>query len=174
VSEDDELDSVSSAQLGEDPRDVGLDRSFSAPEALTDLGVGAPVSDLEEDLELPRGELGRPADSCGRRRPSAGKTGADQQTGDLWTEQFLASRNSAGGLAWPVRGGGLEQETGGSRSQSRVHVVLEPERGKDQDAAVGPEESRAPVAALAVVAPIPPTAARSPPGAGSTVTVIGT
>ena len=44
VSEDDELDSVSGAELGEDPRDVRLDRSFSHSEALTTSALERPCA----------------------------------------------------------------------------------------------------------------------------------
>src|SRR3954463_2900448 len=57
VGEDDGLNAVAQAQLGEDVVDVGLDRGVAEDEALGDLGVAETVGDQRKNLEFARAEL---------------------------------------------------------------------------------------------------------------------
>lgn len=56
VGEDDGLDPVPCADLGEDPPDVGLHRRLRQREPLRDLAVGEAVADGDEDLALAAGQ----------------------------------------------------------------------------------------------------------------------
>ena len=65
MGEDDELDPVADAELGEDPRHVRLDGSLPDPQGQRYLGVGVAPGDLEEDLVLAWGELRQSPDGPG-------------------------------------------------------------------------------------------------------------
>jgi RND superfamily putative drug exporter len=58
MRDNDQLHPIPGTELGEDPRDVGLRGERAEHQALGDLGVGQPLGDEDEDLALPRGELG--------------------------------------------------------------------------------------------------------------------
>jgi hypothetical protein len=58
VGHDDRLHAVAQAQLGEDPRDVGLHGRLGEEQLARDLDVRAPAGDEEQHLELALGELG--------------------------------------------------------------------------------------------------------------------
>src|ERR1700753_2833250 len=60
VGDHHQLDAVASAELHQDPRDMGLRGQRAEDEALGDLGVGQSLRDEGEHLQLTRGEFVEP------------------------------------------------------------------------------------------------------------------
>src|ERR1700753_2965829 len=80
VGEDDGLDAVTQAELGQDPADVDLDRALGQVQPGRDLAVGAPGGQLGEDGLLAAGELAQ------HRVPVRLLVRAGQQRGELVDE----------------------------------------------------------------------------------------
>ena len=65
----------------------------------------------------------------------------DQASGDRGREERFARRHDPDGGHELVGGGVLEQESAGAGAQRLVDVLVEVERGEDEDARVSPEQS---------------------------------
>src|ERR671914_513023 len=132
VGEDDRLDPVTSAQLGEHALDVRLDRRFLDDELGGDLCVRETPRHEREHLALARGELLEPrvALRIGRGLPGHA---LDHAAGHGGREERVAGGDRVDRGDQLLRPGSLEQESGGARVQGAEDVVVLLEGGEDHD-----------------------------------------
>src|ERR1019366_6756452 len=130
VGEDDDLDPVAQAQLGEDARDMGLRGCLADHEFVRKLGVRSSTRDQLQHLELAWRELAKLGRDRQRRTLDES---LDQPAGDRWRNQRVAAGDRAHGLDELVTPGVLEQESARPCAQCREHVLVEVERREDQD-----------------------------------------
>jgi hypothetical protein len=67
VGQDDGLGAVVQAELGENPRDVGLDGGITEERLASDVGVGHAAGEQAHDLQLAGGEIGQGVGLAARR-----------------------------------------------------------------------------------------------------------
>jgi hypothetical protein len=127
ISEHDRLDPVAQSQLAQDPGHVGLHRRLAQRQRRGQLGVAQPPRDQAEHLELPRREHGQALVVVSRREP------LHQAAGDGRGEQRVAPADQPDRGDQVLGGDVLEQEPAGPGGQRRVDVLVQVERGEDDD-----------------------------------------
>ncbi len=136
VGDDDQLDPVPGAELGQQPGHVRLGGGGADDQAAGDLAVGQAAADEGQHLALPVGD-------AGRARAAAGPAGAaapawpgellDEPAGDAGRDQRVAGRDHADRGQDVLQRHVLDQEAARAGAQRGVHVVVVVERGQHDD-----------------------------------------
>jgi hypothetical protein len=130
VGEHHRLHAVAKVELLQDVRDVGLHGRVADVELLSDLGVRESACDQAEDVSFPLGELVE----LGRRsRSRHARELLDHPLGDRGREEGVAACDGADGDEELFRRVILEDEPAGTDPECFVHVLVEVERGQDED-----------------------------------------
>jgi hypothetical protein len=145
IGQHDRLDPVAQSQLAQDPGHVGLHRRLAQRQRRGQLGVAQPPRDQAEHLELPRREHGQTLVIVSRREP------LHQAAGDGRGEQRVAPADQPDRGDQVLGGDVLEQEAAGPGGQRRVDVLVQVERGEDDDPHFG-------------LLPVSPLRGQDPPG----------
>ncbi len=115
-----------------------LDGGLADVEAVGDLQIGQPTGSQLQNLHLARGQYvqGRRALRTLRHTLLPGE-GLDQAAGDAGREKRIADLHGTYGDQQPLGPGVLQQEPGSPGAQRPVDVLVQIERGQDQDARAG-------------------------------------
>src|SRR5918996_2233465 len=136
VGEDDRLDAVAGAQLGENPLHVRLDGGLLDHQRLDDLAVRQAAGDELEHAALAGRQLLEPLCDRGVRRGLAGHA-SNHRSGDGGREERVAGGDRVDGGDELLRPRALEQEAGGARAERSEDVVVLLEGREDHDPRVG-------------------------------------
>src|SRR6201996_1287612 len=106
LGQDDGLDAVAQAELGQDPADVNFHGALGQEQAGRDLAVGHAARDPDENVVLAGGEgLAQPGAGRAARRPGAARERPDEAGGGGRGEGGVARGDGVGG-GGPGGGGG--------------------------------------------------------------------
>jgi hypothetical protein len=112
---------------------MGLDRGLGDVQQPRDLRVGQAGADLGQHLTLPDGELGEVAALRGTRRRQVRQEAADQAARGGGRHHRVAVVHAADGVQKLLRRRRLQQEPAGPGAQRGERVLVQVERGEDQD-----------------------------------------
>src|ERR1700742_4039821 len=116
---------------------MDLDCAFGQEQGVGDLPVGPAPGDEGEYLALAAGEAGESVRRRRRRGREQRHEAFDQPPGGARRQHGIPGGDRADGGDEVRSGDVLEQEAAGARAQAGVDVVVEVERGQDEDPGAG-------------------------------------